>query len=210
MGIVARRQRGDHICRLFFADDLAPVNAKVRVPKLLFPSCHFVWAQHERLLSKPTDDICRLPSRRTQSRHSHVWYPDDFACDCFAAELVASDGVRYSGQCSDAAGHTRAKWLDPARRGNRIGYPRCNYPTSIDLCSDREPCQLYWRLAYRRRFIRYRLGLVQIVGHVRFEHRKPALLDNPMHLLIGPMFMIAKLFVALGFRPDLARALQRD
>jgi uncharacterized membrane protein YGL010W len=51
---------------------------------------------------------------------------------------------------------------------------------------------------------------LQIVGHVRFEHRKPALLDNPMHLLIGPMFMIAKLFVALGFRPDLARALQRD
>jgi uncharacterized membrane protein YGL010W len=51
---------------------------------------------------------------------------------------------------------------------------------------------------------------LQIVGHVRFEHRKLALLDNPMHLLIGPMFMIAKLFVALGFRPDLARALQRD
>jgi uncharacterized membrane protein YGL010W len=51
---------------------------------------------------------------------------------------------------------------------------------------------------------------LQIIGHARFEHRKPALLDNPMHLLIGPMFMIAKLFVALGFRPDLARALQRD
>jgi uncharacterized membrane protein YGL010W len=27
-------------------------------------------------------------------------------------------------------------------------------------------------------------------------------------LLIGPMFMVAKLFVALGFRPDLARAVQ--
>src|SRR5204862_4137107 len=49
---------------------------------------------------------------------------------------------------------------------------------------------------------------LQIIGHARFEHRKPALLDNPMHLLIGPMFMIAKLFVALGFRPDLARAVQ--
>jgi uncharacterized membrane protein YGL010W len=49
---------------------------------------------------------------------------------------------------------------------------------------------------------------LQIVGHAQFEHRKPALLDNPMHLLIGPMFMIAKLFVALGFRPDLARAVQ--
>ena len=49
---------------------------------------------------------------------------------------------------------------------------------------------------------------LQIVGHARFEHRKPALLDNPLHLLIGPMFMVAKLFVALGFRPDLARAVQ--
>jgi uncharacterized membrane protein YGL010W len=49
---------------------------------------------------------------------------------------------------------------------------------------------------------------LQIIGHTRFEHRKPALLDNPMHLLIGPMFMIAKLFVALGMRPDLARAIQ--
>jgi uncharacterized membrane protein YGL010W len=49
---------------------------------------------------------------------------------------------------------------------------------------------------------------LQIVGHARFEHRKPALLDNPMHLLIGPMFMMAKLFVALGLRPDLARAVQ--
>jgi uncharacterized membrane protein YGL010W len=47
---------------------------------------------------------------------------------------------------------------------------------------------------------------LQIVGHARFEHRKPALLDNPMHLLIGPMFIVAKLLVALGFRPDLARA----
>jgi uncharacterized membrane protein YGL010W len=46
---------------------------------------------------------------------------------------------------------------------------------------------------------------LQIVGHAQFEHRKPALLDNPMHLLIGPMFVMAKLVVALGFRPDLAR-----
>jgi uncharacterized membrane protein YGL010W len=32
--------------------------------------------------------------------------------------------------------------------------------------------------------------------------------DNPMHLLIGPMFMVAKLLVALGLRPDLARAME--
>ena len=47
---------------------------------------------------------------------------------------------------------------------------------------------------------------LQIVGHARFEHGKPALLDNPMHLLIGPMFIVAKLLVALGFRSDLAPA----
>jgi uncharacterized membrane protein YGL010W len=48
---------------------------------------------------------------------------------------------------------------------------------------------------------------LQILGHARFEHRKPALVDNPMHLLIGPMFMMAKLLVALGLRPELARAI---
>jgi uncharacterized membrane protein YGL010W len=48
---------------------------------------------------------------------------------------------------------------------------------------------------------------LQILGHARFEHRKPALLDNPTHLLIGPMFLVAKLLVDLGFRPDLAQAI---
>jgi uncharacterized membrane protein YGL010W len=45
---------------------------------------------------------------------------------------------------------------------------------------------------------------LQLLGHAVFEHRKPALLDNPMHLLIGPMFVVAKLFVARGLRRDLA------
>lgn len=49
---------------------------------------------------------------------------------------------------------------------------------------------------------------LQILGHARFEHRKPALLDNPMHMLIGPMFIVAKMFTALGFRRDLALAIQ--
>ena len=47
------------------------------------------------------------------------------------------------------------------------------------------------------------LGL-QAVGHQMFERRQPALLDNPPHLLLGPMFVMAKLFIALGFRHDLA------
>jgi uncharacterized membrane protein YGL010W len=44
----------------------------------------------------------------------------------------------------------------------------------------------------------------QIVGHQIFERRQPALMDNPSHLLLGPMFVMAKLFIALGFRDDLA------
>jgi uncharacterized membrane protein YGL010W len=44
----------------------------------------------------------------------------------------------------------------------------------------------------------------QIVGHRVFERRQPALVDNPTHLLLGPMFVMAKLFIALGFRHDLA------
>jgi uncharacterized membrane protein YGL010W len=49
---------------------------------------------------------------------------------------------------------------------------------------------------------------VQIIGHQVFEGRKPALLDNPPHLLLGPMFVMAKLFIALGFRNDLAVIIQ--
>jgi uncharacterized membrane protein YGL010W len=44
----------------------------------------------------------------------------------------------------------------------------------------------------------------QIVGHRVFEQRQPALVDNPSHLLLGPIFVMAKLFIALGFRHDLA------
>jgi uncharacterized membrane protein YGL010W len=48
----------------------------------------------------------------------------------------------------------------------------------------------------------------QIVGHRVFERRQPALVDNPTHLLLGPMFVMAKLFIALGFRSDLAIIIQ--
>ncbi len=47
----------------------------------------------------------------------------------------------------------------------------------------------------------------QVVGHRVFEQRQPALVDNPTHLLLGPMFVMAKLFIALGFRHDLAASL---
>jgi uncharacterized membrane protein YGL010W len=51
---------------------------------------------------------------------------------------------------------------------------------------------------------------LQIIGHQFFEQRRPALLDNPIHMLISPMYLFAKLFVALGFRRDLATLLQKS
>ena len=48
----------------------------------------------------------------------------------------------------------------------------------------------------------------QIIGHRVFERRQPALVDNPTHLLLGPIFVMAKLFIALGFRRDLAIIIQ--
>jgi uncharacterized membrane protein YGL010W len=48
----------------------------------------------------------------------------------------------------------------------------------------------------------------QVVGHRVFERRQPALVDNPSHLLLGPMFVMAKLFIALGLRRDLADIIQ--
>ena len=47
----------------------------------------------------------------------------------------------------------------------------------------------------------------QVVGHKVFEQRKPSMADHPTHLLLGPMFVMAKLFIALGFRRDLATIL---
>ncbi len=50
----------------------------------------------------------------------------------------------------------------------------------------------------------------QIVGHAVFERRRPAFLDNLTHMLIGPMFVVAKAFTRFGFRRDLSDALQKS
>lgn len=55
------------------------------------------------------------------------------------------------------------------------------------------------------------LGItMQIVGHQVFERRAPALIDNPPHLLLGPVFVMAKLFISFGFRDDLAAIIQKS
>ena len=51
---------------------------------------------------------------------------------------------------------------------------------------------------------------LQNLGHQVFERKRPTLLDIPVHMLISPMYIFAKLFIALGFRPDLAAVLQKS
>jgi uncharacterized membrane protein YGL010W len=50
--------------------------------------------------------------------------------------------------------------------------------------------------------------VLQIVGHQVFEGQRPTAVNNPVQSLIAPMYMVAKLYVALGFRRDLAAILR--
>jgi len=52
--------------------------------------------------------------------------------------------------------------------------------------------------------------VLQIVGHQAFEGKRPTAINNPVQSLIAPMYMVGKLYVALGFRPDVAEILQRS
>lgn len=45
--------------------------------------------------------------------------------------------------------------------------------------------------------------IIQIVGHVVFEKRRPALVDNLFQMVIGPLFLCAELFFMLGFKQEL-------
>jgi len=52
--------------------------------------------------------------------------------------------------------------------------------------------------------------VLQIIGHQVFEGKRPTLVDNPVQMLISPMYIFARLFIALGWRPDLAAILQQS
>ncbi len=47
--------------------------------------------------------------------------------------------------------------------------------------------------------------ILQILGHVAYEGRRPALVDNLFQAFIGPMFIMAEALMALGLRRDLVR-----
>jgi uncharacterized membrane protein YGL010W len=48
----------------------------------------------------------------------------------------------------------------------------------------------------------------QFIGHVRYEHRKPAFVDDIVGLLIGPLFILAELLFGLGLRASLHKAIE--
>jgi uncharacterized membrane protein YGL010W len=52
--------------------------------------------------------------------------------------------------------------------------------------------------------------VLQIVGHQAFEGKRPTAVNNPVQSLIAPMYMVAKLYAAFGFRADLAGILQHS
>ena len=47
----------------------------------------------------------------------------------------------------------------------------------------------------------------QFVGHVAYEHRKPAFVDDVIGLLIGPLFVLAEALFGIGWRPELRHAI---
>lgn len=48
----------------------------------------------------------------------------------------------------------------------------------------------------------------QFVGHVAWEHRKPAFVDDVIGLIIGPLFVLAEALFGLGWRPALHAAIE--
>jgi uncharacterized membrane protein YGL010W len=50
--------------------------------------------------------------------------------------------------------------------------------------------------------------IIQLVGHA-FEGRKPALVDNLFQIFVAPVFLVAEVFFALGYKPALHDAVRR-
>jgi uncharacterized membrane protein YGL010W len=50
----------------------------------------------------------------------------------------------------------------------------------------------------------------QFVGHIAYEHRKPAFVDDVIGLLIGPLFVLAEALFEFGWRPALREAIEAE
>ena len=47
-----------------------------------------------------------------------------------------------------------------------------------------------------------------MIGHV-FEGKKPALADNFFQIFIAPIFLMAEIFFALGYKRDVAERIEK-
>lgn len=50
--------------------------------------------------------------------------------------------------------------------------------------------------------------ILQLIGHA-YEGRRPALVDNLFQVIIAPIFLMAEIFFALGYKRDVAERLER-
>ncbi|WP_321925930.1 Mpo1 family 2-hydroxy fatty acid dioxygenase [Paraburkholderia guartelaensis] len=50
--------------------------------------------------------------------------------------------------------------------------------------------------------------IFQFVGHIAWEHRKPAFVDDLIGLMIGPLFVLAEALFSIGWRPALREAIE--
>ncbi|WP_321945997.1 DUF962 domain-containing protein [Paraburkholderia sp. J10-1] len=50
--------------------------------------------------------------------------------------------------------------------------------------------------------------IFQFVGHIAWEHRKPAFVDDLIGLIIGPLFVLAEALFSFGWRPQLRAAIE--
>jgi uncharacterized membrane protein YGL010W len=50
--------------------------------------------------------------------------------------------------------------------------------------------------------------ILQLIGHV-YEGRRPALVDNLFQVVIAPIFLMAEVFFALGYKRDVAERVER-
>lgn len=51
--------------------------------------------------------------------------------------------------------------------------------------------------------------IFQFVGHMAYEHRKPAFADDLIGLVIGPLFVLAEIFFGFGWRSTLRDSVER-
>ena len=51
--------------------------------------------------------------------------------------------------------------------------------------------------------------IIQFIGHY-WEGRKPAFVDDIVGLLVGPMFVVGEVLMAIGLLPNLRMAIERQ